>query len=217
MKIYEGCGNVFVIAQKLEQVVKICEQEETDGFILVERNPLKMTIYNRDGTLALLCVNGLRCFVHYCIDEGIVWKSEVEVVTDSGKILVRVLQRNPFLCEVLLPLPRIEGNHVYMGNHHLILWNRLFDKAFYYCKKYDCNVNYVRIINKNRIYVITYERGVGFTNSCGSGAIASVYYAFCHQLCGKQVEVVNKGGKLFITMGDQISLIGRSRFIRSRT
>ena len=214
MKIYEGCGNTFVMAEEMIDAEKICQSEDTDGFILVDSENLKMEIYNRDGTRAALCVNGLRCFVQYCFDQRYIDKKEVQIETDSGFYGVRILYYYPFLCEVTLPLPRIETNHVYMGNHHMILFNRHFDLGEYYSQLHDCNVNFVRIMHENRISVITYERGVGFTNSCGSGAIASAYYAYLHKLCEDRSEVLNKGGRLLIEISDQITLTGESRYVK---
>lgn len=36
------------------------------------------------------------------------------------------------------------------------------------------NVNFVKVVSKDEIHVMTYERGVGFTLACGTGCAASV-------------------------------------------
>lgn len=40
------------------------------------------------------------------------------------------------------------------------------------------NVNFTQILDKNRLFVRTYERGVGFTNACGTG-MSATSLAFC--------------------------------------
>lgn len=40
------------------------------------------------------------------------------------------------------------------------------------------NVNFAQILDKNRLFVRTYERGVGFTNACGTG-MSATSLAFC--------------------------------------
>lgn len=60
------------------------------------------------------------------------------------------------------------------------------------------NVNFVEIINKKNIKVITYERGVGITKACGTGCCASVEYAIKYGYCDNEVEVNLPLGKLKI-------------------
>jgi len=58
------------------------------------------------------------------------------------------------------------------------------------------NVNFVQILNQNAIFVRTYERGVGLTNSCGSGMSASALIScLCgYNSLGQSIEVYNQGG-----------------------
>lgn len=39
------------------------------------------------------------------------------------------------------------------------------------------NVSFVQVLTKNRLFVRTYERGVGFTNACGTAMSAAVFVA----------------------------------------
>ena len=77
MKIYHGLGNTFVIEDynqkydKPEMAIKMCNNEY-DGLILVKTKPLEMIIYNKDGSLAKMCGNGIRCFIEYCYDKKII-------------------------------------------------------------------------------------------------------------------------------------------------
>lgn len=62
------------------------------------------------------------------------------------------------------------------------------------------NVSFVRIISKTMIYVGTYERGVGITNSCGTAMFASVACAIKNKKLpfDKVIKIINKGG--FVTV-----------------
>ena len=57
-----------------------------DGLILVRESDvadLKMSMYNSDGSEAEMCGNGIRCFVKYAVDRGIVSDSSVSVSVET--------------------------------------------------------------------------------------------------------------------------------------
>ncbi|BGI51619.1 MAG: diaminopimelate epimerase [Buchnera aphidicola (Ceratovacuna japonica)] len=68
----------------------------------------------------------------------------------------------------------------------------------YYLFPMGVNVNFVEIVSKKEINVRTYERGVGETKSCGSGACASVIIGIKNNFLNKNVLVNLSGGKLNI-------------------
>ncbi|MDG5489111.1 diaminopimelate epimerase [Sphingomonas sp. BGYR3] len=59
-----------------------------------------------------------------------------------------------------------------------------------------CNVSFVRVDGADAIYVRTYERGVGLTDSCGSAMAASVLAAVLtgRVAAGAWIRVANRGG-----------------------
>jgi diaminopimelate epimerase len=82
------------------------------------------------------------------------------------------------------------------------------------------NVNFCKIIDSDSIYVRTYERGVGLTNSCGSGMSASalVTCLLGHNSFNKPINVYNHGGLVVCTpklVNEKYSvfLTGNSTFI----
>jgi diaminopimelate epimerase len=85
------------------------------------------------------------------------------------------------------------------------------------------NVNFCQIVDESSIYVRTYERGVGLTQSCGSGMSASslVSCLLGHHVFGKTINVYNQGGlvrcKPLVTNQDHYSvfLSGNATFIFS--
>ena len=58
------------------------------------------------------------------------------------------------------------------------------------------NVSFVKILGRDAIFVLTYERGVGVTNSCGTAMSASSFAACLLGHCdsGVPIQVYNKGG-----------------------
>lgn len=60
------------------------------------------------------------------------------------------------------------------------------------------NVGFMQIIDRQRIKLRVYERGVGETQACGSGACAAVVAAIQQQLVDHQVNVELQGGELTI-------------------
>ncbi|WP_343189937.1 diaminopimelate epimerase [Buchnera aphidicola] len=61
------------------------------------------------------------------------------------------------------------------------------------------NVNFVEIVSRKKIIVRTYERGVGETQACGSGACASVAIGVKNGVLDSNVKVNLLGGKLYIS------------------
>lgn len=62
------------------------------------------------------------------------------------------------------------------------------------------NVNFVEIIDKNRIKIKTWERGAGRTLACGTGSCASVFIGNRLGKLSKNVEVETEGGILKIRL-----------------
>ncbi|MCM1991041.1 diaminopimelate epimerase [Oceanirhabdus seepicola] len=64
------------------------------------------------------------------------------------------------------------------------------------------NLSFLKIINENEVFVRTYERGVGFTKSCGTGMMSAVlnYCLNNPHLFDKRIKVYNDGGMVLITV-----------------
>jgi len=60
------------------------------------------------------------------------------------------------------------------------------------------NVEFIKIIDRNHIQMRVWERGVGITKACGTGACASVIAAAHHDLVNQQCQVILDGGTLDI-------------------
>ncbi|PLR81005.1 diaminopimelate epimerase [Bacillus canaveralius] len=82
------------------------------------------------------------------------------------------------------------------------------------------NVSFVTALEDGAIYVRTFERGVGFTNACGTAMSASSLVTYLNGLNDKEksIEVYNNGGKVHCIIHEQngnysIDLIGNATYV----
>lgn len=226
MRAYHGCGNSFVITQyessldNPEKAKAIC-QHTYDGFILVKENPLEMVIYNQDGSLANMCGNGIRCFIHYCYDHKIINEFVNNVLTGSGIVKTIITSEHPFMVKVFMneeqdnylekvnfPTQLDVNHHHYnaylmnTGVWHMVIFPDCFEEAIddafdiFYLPIFQQKFNIDFVKNTNgQIYVKTYERGVGFTKACGTGVMAT--YLTLKKInndLANEVEITTDGG-----------------------
>lgn len=84
------------------------------------------------------------------------------------------------------------------------------------------NVSFVEVLGKNQIFVKTYERGVGFTNACGTAMSASslMYVLLKSGEFNEKISVYNPGGMVqTLVHQDQeddywMELIGNATFVQ---
>lgn len=69
------------------------------------------------------------------------------------------------------------------------------------------NVSFAKVINNQKIQLDVFERGVGFTLACGSGACATAFVASKLKLVGKKIQVEQQGGDLDIFIKEDKSII----------
>lgn len=69
----------------------------------------------------------------------------------------------------------------------------------------QANIGFMQIINSEHIKLRVYERGVGETLACGSGACAAVVVGRIQDLLGSKVQVDLPGGSLHIRWHDESS------------
>ncbi|WP_261978563.1 diaminopimelate epimerase [Buchnera aphidicola] len=78
------------------------------------------------------------------------------------------------------------------------------------------NVEFMEIINKNMIKVRVYERGVGETQACGSGACAAASIGILNNLLNEKVVVKLNGGKITIFWNRKkkiFNMIGETEYV----
>jgi diaminopimelate epimerase len=70
------------------------------------------------------------------------------------------------------------------------------------------NVEFIAVTGADRLAMRVWERGVGETQSCGTGACASAAVAHRRGLVGEQVQVDVLGGSLTVVLGANVRLGG---------
>lgn len=78
------------------------------------------------------------------------------------------------------------------------------------------NVNFMQIMSSDKIKLRVYERDVGETLSCGSGACASVSIGILHNFLHHDVMVSLPGGQLYISwkgMGKNLYMVGEAAYV----
>ena len=202
-----------------------------------------MQLWNADGSQAELSGNGLRCvgqalLLHH--DPG-ASTAEFRIDTAAGKRVVLVepdRNSNTDLVTVDMgrpamgppPSPRWPslGLHpraqlgVDIGNPHLVA---LFDDVAPIDMADVGPVierDYPQGLNVHAISVKTYaslqmriwERGVGLTEACGSGACAAAWAAHQWELVGTKVDVLMPGGTAMIELDEAgVALTGPATFV----
>jgi diaminopimelate epimerase len=65
------------------------------------------------------------------------------------------------------------------------------------------NVEFVSVLSRDRLRMRVWERGVGITMACGTGACATAVASFRRALSGRKVEIVLDGGTLEIELRER--------------
>ncbi len=199
-------------------------------------------IYNANGTEVEQCGNGTRCFYKYVTAKGISNKKTITVRT-SGGILNITKKDNIILTDMAKPIfnpkdiPFIadsikntykildyELGVLSMGNPHCVLIVDDIEKPIKEIARKiiaspyfpnGVNVSFLKIENKDEVYLRVYERGVGETLACGSGACAAVVYGIILNKLNSKVIVHLKGGDLSVswTKGQNVIMGGDANFV----
>ncbi|RRD39534.1 diaminopimelate epimerase [Leptotrichia sp. OH3620_COT-345] len=103
----------------------------------------------------------------------------------------------------------VEISYIFMGTDHSVIFVNDFEEYNIdtFGKKVEnftelfpkkVNVNFVKVIDKKRIEIITWERGAGRTLACGTGATASAVLARIYGFVEDHINVKVPGGQLVI-------------------
>lgn len=233
-----GLGNDFAIfdlrAQSLEftteQIKQLGNRKLGIGFdqlILLHSTPdadIQMVIYNQDGSPATACGNASRCVAQLLLKEQGTIKVNHRIL-EYHKDSVDVYSINMGKVTEFEPqfmMNNTEYAYINVGNRHLIMFLAdgievfRLDETIIPNMPMDYNINLVSSINRNKLLLKTWERGVGFTAACGSGACATFYAAYTKNIVARQdVEVSMLGGSLWLSlnMKDEIIMRGAATHV----
>lgn len=136
---YHGCGNDFLIVldEKLdyqEITKKICNRNTgfgADGLIVAGINPLKMMLYNQDGSVANMCGNGIRTLACYYVRHDLTSSNIFNIETLDGIKQVEIVSRDPFNVKInmgnySLDKEKMGFTGVNMLNHEITYNNKTY-------------------------------------------------------------------------------------------
>jgi diaminopimelate epimerase len=193
--------------------------------------PTRMELRNADGSRAEMSGNGIRCLAQALVlgDPGL--GDSIPIATDAGLRTVTVHERVDAVTHTLsvaMGAARVDGEApewtggdvarallVDMGNPHLVLDLSaagpgvaaevdLVHLGETVNGKISGGAN-VHLLTAGRapgaVAIRTYERGVGPTRACGTGACASAVAARAWGLAGDRVPVEQPGGTAEVLLG----------------
>lgn len=184
-----------------------------DQVIFVDKH--KLRFFNADGSEAQACGNGTRAVALWkMIAEE---KDHITLSTHHEDLYcekISFVSARVFFKRKAVILPQQEGISVHIGNPHFVYFVKEFSEDIqesnrHFYEKYHCNIEATKIIDETNIAIRIFERGVGPTPSCGTGACAAALASFHQKLTAHKVAVHQEGGMLMIEIEkDQFSIEG---------
>lgn len=233
---WSGLGNDFILLRELPpnwDPQRLCDGSEglvADGVLLVTPpgdEPASMVIYNRDGSRPEMCGNGLRCAVRYLMEGG--FDLSAGIRSDAGLHEVGPLKGDEVTVTVgsarwldpMMGQPQSIGDlqfyAVDVGNPHAIFFDPVDDvdlvdlgQRMQRDDRYPAGSNVHLVTEVEAVFHVRhFERGVGLTEACGTGAAAVAWSAVqigrgrwpvTTQLPGGQLRFsLAEGGGLWMT------------------
>lgn len=233
---YVALGNDFLITEFQESIdykkyaksiLKPHLGIGSDGLIVVNSKTNSASFYNVDGSSASMCGNGIRCVFLYLYKKNP--KEKMILKVNDIFYDLHLVSLHPFTVDVHFPKRLIDIKNfeidslfgaysVFVGNSHLVIFDDN-EKILKMMKKddkelYRTNINVVTPLTKNMIKVDTFEKGVGRTLSCGTGALASSIAYKLKTDCKEDIIVHYELGELNIKEDEYCyHLIGEARFL----
>ena len=202
---------------------------------------LDLTVWNADGSVAETSGNGLRCLAQAAVD-GQVAGSEMRIQT-GGEIrsltvepesapglravsvsmgVPQVSDAAPAAFRALQPAGASRAARVDTGNPHLVvvvsdlevLQGTFMERQAAEVAGEPLNLEAIRL-DGDSIRMRVWERGVGETRACGSGAVAVAAATRSWGMTGDETEVVMPGGAVTVTHAADGSTVlkGPAKFI----
>jgi diaminopimelate epimerase len=216
-----GADGVLVVARTAAQAEVAAQADVAPWF---------MDYRNADGSVAQMCGNGSRVFVAHLLEEGLASVGSFHIATRGGARRVTVdedggiridmgtaefLDRADIMVRLSESEPATAGSPaagVLMPNPHAVTW--VADVADAGPLRVapsvtpgdaypeGVNVEFVRVLAEDHLQMRVFERGVGETLSCGTGACAAAVATLRRsgrQPDGRRIRVEVPGGTLVVS------------------
>jgi diaminopimelate epimerase len=229
---WEGAGNVYLLidAEHLsvpldpDRVRTVCAILKGDGVLEVRRDDgadVSMRIWNPDGSQSEACGNGTRMVARWLAEQT--GQEHVSISTAAGVLECEV---DGDMVAARMAQTRLDGpqytptaedfpyvhTFVSVGNPHVVIPVDDID-AFPLAEEGPelehhpwfperANVEIVERIDEHRIRMRVWERGVGETRACGTGACAVAVAGVVNGTATSPVTVQLPGGELMIEVDD---------------
>jgi diaminopimelate epimerase len=196
---------------------------------------IRARLFNADGSEAEISGNGTRCVAAYVCAEQ---KKEIIVIrTGAGVKTCALTGRNDstFEFETAMGEPQVgdefsiklafaeaRGIPVSMGNPHFVVFVDQFGPGWqaeaaemgrHHDFKYGINVELVRVKDKQNLEARFFERGVGETQSSGTGSCAAAVAAIARARAESPLRVHTPGGVQTVRWEEQVFLRGPAQLI----
>lgn len=229
---WEGAGNVYLLidAEHLsvpldpDRVRTVCAILKGDGVLEVRRDDgadVSMRIWNPDGSQSEACGNGTRMVARWLAEQT--GQEHVSISTAAGvlecevdgdMVTARMAQTRldgPQYAPTAEAFPYVH-TFVSVGNPHVVIPVDDID-TFPLAEEGPelehhpwfperANVEIVERIDEHRIRMRVWERGVGETRACGTGACAVAVAGVVNGTATSPVTVQLPGGELMIEVDD---------------
>lgn len=191
---------------------------------------IRARLLNSDGSEAEISGNGTRCVAAYLCSEAP--REQVRVRTGAGVKTCTLNSRteNLFEFETALGEPQVgdefsirvafgevRGIPVSMGNPHFVTFVDEFVPGWqgeaaeigkHHDFKHGINVEFVRVRDRENLEVRFFERGVGETQSSGTGSCAAAVASIFARKVQSQVRVHAPGGMQTVRWEGEVHLRG---------
>lgn len=196
---------------------------------------IRARLLNADGSEAEISGNGTRCVAAYWIAEH--GGEKMVVRTGAGLKMCTLLGHSggcvdfeigmgepqlgdPF--SVKLAFDEVKGIPVSVGNPHFVVFVDDFAPGWqaeaaeigrHHDFKYGINVELVRIANRGEIEARFFERGVGETQSSGTGSCAAAVASIASGNASSPVKVRTPGGVQVVRWEGEVFLRGEAQLV----
>ena len=216
-----------------------------DGVVIIEPSntaDFKWQFFNSDGSIAEMCGNAARCVARFSCLKGIAGKKMsfetlagiISAEVNDNTVKVMLTDPSPLKPEVKIVLNGCECilDCIDTGVPHTVTFVDKLDTCAVFdwgrqIRRHECfqpkgtNANFASVVDRHKIKVRTYERGVeNETLACGTGAVAAVLAAAHRSTVDSPVDAIVQSGetlRIYFTRKDdtfvEIYLEGKVKII----
>ena len=232
---------MYATADLAELSRSLCDRHEGVGADGVEwlfpahNADARARLFNADGSEAEISGNGTRCVAaHICAEQA---KEKIVIETGAGLKTCTLTSRNEHQyefeiamgepevgteCPIQLASGEVRGIPVSMGNPHFVVFVKEFapgwqsQAAEIGCNpafKHGVNVELVTVTDKSNVAARIFERGVGETQSSGTGSCAAALASIATKKAHSPVRVRTPGGVQAVRWEEQVFLRGPAQLV----